>query len=282
MPVRIAVTGAGGFVGRYLIQALLATDARIVASTRTPCKLADLSGAVEVVELDLGAPPTDAFARLGRPDVLVHLAWDGLPNYHSLHHFEQELPRQYGFLKDLVEAGLAALLVSGTCFEYGMQAGRQSEDMVCQPANPYALAKHTLHRQLSFLKSKHAFNLTWARLFYTFGEGQAPSSLWSQLHAALVRGDRVFNMSGGEQLRDFVPISNVAAALAALARAGADVGAVNICSGRPRSIRSLVESWVADSGKTIALNLGYYPYPDYEPMAFWGAPEKLRSIVETT
>jgi len=275
MPVRIAVTGASGFVGRHVLKALLASDAAIVAATRTPAKLADLPDRIDVVELDIGAPQPQAFEVLSRPDVVLHLAWDGLPNYRSLHHFERELPRHYQFLKGLVEGGLPALVVTGTCFEYGMQSGPLSEETVCQPANPYALAKHTLHRQLDFLQRERAFNLTWARLFYTFGEGQAESSLWPQLRAALARGDREFNMSGGEQLRDFLPVSVVASHLAELTLKGLDAGAINICSGRPQSVRNLVEGWVADAGKTIALNLGYYPYPDYEPMAFWGDRTKL-------
>ena len=32
----------------------------------------------------------------------------------------------------------------------------------------------------------------------------------SQLETALLRGDKVFNMSGGEQLRDYLPIGTVA------------------------------------------------------------------------
>lgn len=273
------MTGASGFVGRHVLKALLGSDAAVVAATRMPAKLDDLRDRLDVVELDIGEPQPRAFELLGRPDVVLHLAWDGLPNYRSLHHFERELPQHYRFLKGLVEDGLPALVVTGTCFEYGMQAGQLSEEAVCQPANPYALAKHTLHQQLAFLQREHAFNLTWARLFYAFGEGQAGSSLWPQLRAALARGDREFNMSGGEQLRDFLPIGVVASHLAELALKGLDAGAVNVCSGRPQSIRSLVDCWVADAGKSIALNLDYYPYPDYEPMAFWGASEKLRSIL---
>ena len=46
------------------------------------------------------------------------------------------------------------------------------------------------------------------------GPGQNPKSLLAQLDAAIDRGDAVFNMSGGEQLRDYLPVSQVAADLA--------------------------------------------------------------------
>jgi hypothetical protein len=36
-----------------------------------------------------------------------------------------------------------------------------------------------------------------------------------------------------------------------------------------------VEEWIAASGSQIRPNLGHYPYPDYEPLAFWGNADKL-------
>jgi dTDP-6-deoxy-L-talose 4-dehydrogenase (NAD+) len=82
-------------------------------------------------------------------------------------------------------------------------------------------------------------------------------------------------MSGGEQLRDYLPANEVASHLVALAlRSG--VGIVNICSGAPVSVRSLVQRWIDDNRWTIRMNLGRYPYPDHEPLAFWGDAGKLR------
>jgi dTDP-6-deoxy-L-talose 4-dehydrogenase (NAD+) len=40
-----------------------------------------------------------------------------------------------------------------------------------------------------------------------------------------------------------------------------------------------VEGWIAENGWEIALNLGHYPYPDYEPMAFWGDRDRLDAIL---
>jgi len=277
--IKVGVTGATGFIGRHVVTALLNAGAAVTAGVRDPAKLCNLSRDLRTVPLDIDQP-AQAFEALGRPDVVVHLAWDGLPNYRSLHHFEEELPRQYRFLRGLVTDGLPALLVTGTCMEYGMQSGPLPETTECRPDNPYAFAKHALHRQLTFLKAQKPFNLTWARLFYTYGEGQAPTSLWPQLMAALKRGDNRFDMSGGEQLRDFLPVEVMAGHIARLALARGEVGAVNVCAGRPISVRALVERWIAESGKSIDLNLGRYPYPDWEPMAFWGCARKLDRVTK--
>ena len=220
----------------------------------------------------------DCFEQMGRPDVLIHLAWDGLPNYKSLHHFETELPKQYHFLKVMIEAGLPSLLVTGTCFEYGMQSGSLASDILTKPNNPYGYAKDALRKQLEFQQSIIPFHLTWARLFYMYGEGQPATSLYPMLKDAVAREDKVFNMSGGEQLRDYLRVGDVVDQIVRLAMENKNSGAINICSGNPISVRKLVERWLIDNSWEIELNLGYYPYPDYEPMAFWGERKNMDTV----
>ncbi len=62
------------------------------------------------------------FSYFDNPDLLIHLAWQGLPNYKSLFHFENNLPVHYSFLKNMVVNGLKNMVVTGTCFEYGIRA----------------------------------------------------------------------------------------------------------------------------------------------------------------
>jgi dTDP-6-deoxy-L-talose 4-dehydrogenase (NAD+) len=269
------VTGASGFIGRHVLVEL---ESRSVVATVVlrPSSAATLSLGKHIgARMDLQNPPPNAFELLGAPDVLIHLAWGGFPNYKSLHHFEQELPAQYRFLKELVDSGLKNLFVTGSCFEYGMQSGCLREDMETRPTNPYGLAKDTLRRQLEYLKYDQSFALTWARVFYMYGDGQAANSLLPQLKGAVERGDKVFNMSGGEQLRDYLPVTEVAKYVVSLAMGNRDDGIVNVCSGKPISVRKLVEGWIKENDWSIKLNLGHYPYPDYEPMAFWGERRKL-------
>ena len=279
MPLRVAVTGGTGFIGRHLVSALVERGATVTVASRRPAEIDIRGGDVRAVEMDVIGDPEGAYERLGRPDILFHLAWEHLRDYHNLAHFEVQLPRHYAFLKRLISDGLGCLIATGTCFEYGLRAGALDEDDPCVPVTTYGLAKLTLCRQLEHLGRRHPFAMVWARLFYAFGPGQSPGGLWSQLQAALREGAPTFNMSGGEQLRDFLPVETLATSLASLGLAGANFGIVNVCSGNPRSIRALVEDWVAQSGRKIDLNLGHYPYADYEPMASWGRPDKLERIL---
>lgn len=274
--MKVAVTGASGFVGCHVLRALARNPGvSVVAASRQPAGDWLLAG-MRHVPLDLARPSECVFEQLGRPDVLIHLAWDGLSNYLSRHHFETQLAEQYRFLHQMMASGLPSLLCAGTCFEYGMRSGELAESLPSDPSNPYGFAKDALRRELEFLAADSACQLTWARLFYMFGEGQSPGSLYAQFIAAGTAGHDEFPMSGGEQLRDYLPISEVASHLVALALKAPGSGIVNVCSGRPTSVRSLVEGWLSQHGWPMKLALGRYPYPTYEPMAFWGSDAKLK------
>src|SRR3546814_15455328 len=110
------------------------------------------------------------------------------------------------------------------------------------------------------------------------GPGQNPNSLLAQLDRAIDRGEEQFNMSGGEQLRDYLPVQVVALRLAALVSRPEHEGTFNICHGEPTSVRRLVETHIKMRQADIALNLGYYPYLTDEPMAFWGIGERFQSL----
>jgi len=230
---------------------------------------------VNFVTCDLHRTEPDPATLFGVPDILVHLAWPGLPNYKEQFHFEINLPADYRFLKNMIQAGTNHILITGTCFEYGMQNGPLSEGMFPLPATSYGLAKDTLRKFLEALQRYHPFLLQWLRLFYLYGPGQNPASLIAQLDRSIDNGEPVFNMSGGEQLRDYLPIQEAARRIGFLVNNPQCNGIINCCSGRPVSVRRLVENLLHERGADLQLNLGYYPYPDHEPMAFWGDSHKL-------
>jgi nucleoside-diphosphate-sugar epimerase len=278
--MKIAVTGASGFIGRHVTRALVEAGHDPVILLRPSSVVPPDMESLTCVRHDLGSQTDGVFQKLGSPDLLIHLAWGGLPNYRSLHHLATELPAQFQFLRAMVEAGLPKLVVTGTCFEYGMHHGPLDEKTVAQPANPYGFAKFALLNMLGMLARETPFDLTWARLFYLFGQGQAESSLYRQLHRAAAAGDAVFPMSGGEQLRDFMPIGQFRDEFVRLSLAPGGHGIVNVCCGSPVSVRSLVEQLIEENGWNIRPELGRYPYPDYEPMAFWGIRKKLEGILD--
>lgn len=272
--LKVLLTGASGFLAGHVAPRLLNQEGiQLLGVSRTEPKVT-----MPWMQVDLKDDVQSLFDSF-LPDIVIHLAWGGLPNYRSMHHIAMELPKSFEFLAHAVQAGVKRIVPIGTCFEYGMLNGQLTEHMTTVPDNPYGFAKLTLLQQLQFLKREVEFELVWPRLFYMFGEGQASSSLYSQFRAAVEANQESFDMSGGEQLRDYLPVTDVADYIVEVSIAEKELGIVNICSGSPISVRSLVEGWKDDMLAEIKLNLGHYPYPDYEPMAFWGCNQKLTSAV---
>jgi nucleoside-diphosphate-sugar epimerase len=277
--MNILVTGATGFIGRHLVQALLDRDHSVTAVARDTRKAQSIPWWSEVDFISCDIHKTDDITGvLGSPDILVHLAWAGLSDYKSPHHFERNLPADYNFIRSMVEGGVQRVLVTGTCLEYGMQRGKLAENMPTFPVTSYGQAKDSLRKLLQVLQDEIGFNLQWVRLFYSYGAFQNPNSLLAQLEQAIDNGKQIFKMSGGEQLRDYLPVEEVAERLVLLIEHPECNGIINCCKGSPVSVRRLVEQHIKRRGADISLDIGHYPYPDYEAMAFWGDSSKFDSL----
>lgn len=277
--MRIAVSGASGFLGRHVLRELHSRGLDAVALMRSARGRPAQPGVSSWVEMDISHPSPTPFDDMGRPDLFIHLAWGGLPNYQSSHHVDIELPSQLAFLSSCIRGGLKKLVVAGTCYEYGLASGELAEDTPTQPCTRYGIAKDTLRKALFALRQEHEFDLVWLRLFYLYGEGQSEKSLYRALHTAIARSARTFDMSGGEQLRDFLPITEVARIIVEIALHEDTNGIFNVCSGKPTTVRQMVESWIAASHAKITMNLGQIPYSPNEPMAFWGNRAKLDAVI---
>ena len=280
---KVLVTGATGFIGKYVVAELLRNNCAVIATAmdapQKACELWKNEVEYKQFNLDQFSQTVNYHQYFNQPEAIIHLAWEGLPNYKSLFHYEINLPRHYAFIKNMVSNGLKDVTVAGTCFEYGMQEGCLNENMPSMPANAYALAKDTLRKYLEQLQTVLPFSFKWARLFYMYGEGQNPKSLFSQLDKALECGEQTFNMSGGEQVRDYLPVTKVAEYIVKIALQEKVTGIINCCSGIPVTVKKLVQNYLKEKNKNILLNLGFYLYPDYEPMKFWGDNTKLKMIL---
>jgi len=279
--MKLLVTGATGFIGNHLVIQALRQGHQVTVITRDKSNVLnrDWGHQVGIIEVDIESPETKWPDTIASHDVLIHLAWSGLPNYQQSFHLDVVLPAHKQFLQTMIEAGIQHILVTGTCLEYGKKEGELTESMPVFPDVPYAQAKDNLRQWLVSLQKQRPFTLQWCRLFYMYGSGQHANSLLSQLEKAIENGDPVFNMSGGEQVRDYLAVETVAQYLLKVIERQECNGILNICSGEPITILELVKRFITARQSNIELNLGYYPYPDYEAMAFWGNADKLKQWI---
>ena len=266
---KVIVSGATGFIGQHLIPILLKDGYEVLAISRSQKRAETLPWFKDVKFVSYDFHSDQQITEVEGFRGLIHLAWQDLPNYDSSVHLKKNLPYSYQFIESLINKGVNQVLIAGTCFEYGLKSGAISSASTTEPTTLYATAKDTLRKKLTSLSLNKDFNLQWARIFYMFGKGQNSNSIISQLDFAIKNKQKVFRMSGGEQIRDYLPVEKAAEKLFYLYKSG-NKGIFNICSGKPISIKNLVESYIEKKNSNIIPKYGYYPYSVYEPMQFWG------------
>jgi len=280
--MHIVVSGATGFIGRSVVRAALARGHAVSALVRDAAVAKDL---LPAGDQNLALVPFGSFAELDAArlrrgdDALIHLAWTGVGKYSDPQNLILNLEPQFLFLKAMMDGGISNITVAGSCLEYGLIEGAVREDACTRPVTYYGLAKHGLCRMLDLLQNP-ALQLKWLRCFYVYGPGQRPQAVLPQLLAAIRRGDAVFNMSKGEQVRDFIHVDTLAFNTVLAAEVRENLGAVNMGSGKGTRVIDLVNETITAMNAKIGLNPGYYPYPAYEPFAFWADTEKLKATIK--
>jgi len=275
--MKIAITGATGFIGRHVRNALAKTDHDVVLVARSVERVGEKLAREEIVVADLNESRSDWFEIFLKPDAVLHLAWGGLPNYLDSYHVEIELPMQSRFLTALIDSGLKKLVVTGTCYEYGMSSGALSEDQETNPNTPYGIAKDSLRKELFELQQSKDFDLTWARIFYPYGEGQSEHSLYSQIGNCAKSGIKEFKIYNGESKLDFVPVEGVASSLLKLL-AQRGIGLINIGSAKPRLVVNFAQELVTANEWDMSLLIVQKGDRSYEAKEFWADISKMQSI----
>ena len=277
--MKVALTGGTGFIGQHVRKLLAKSSHEVSLVLRDQAKISELGANEKFVIADIREDRSDWFDYLSRPDVLLHLAWGGLPNYLDSYHFDVELPSQVKFLNNLIIGGLCQLVVTGTCYEYGLTSGALVESQETNPNTPYGIAKDLLRRELFEIQLRQNFELTWARIFYPYGDGQSEMSIYSQLRAAMTSGDQQFKMGSGKQVLDFISVEKVASTLVSLTTRCAGVGVVNIGSGEPQSVLDFVKDQIQVLGAQLEPLVGALPDRNFESQAFCADTQKLHGLL---
>ena len=162
----------------------------------------------------------------------------------------------------------------GSCLEYGIVKGKVSENNKCNPQTEYGKSKLYLLNQITKIKEKHNFKLNWMRIFYLYGDTR-DRGIWSQFLKS--KNDKsIFRMSGGQQNFDFLHINTIIKYILIVILSNKNNGIVNICSGRPKKLINLVKIW--SKKYNVKLDVGFYPYTNYESMSYWGDNNKIANI----
>ena len=213
-----------------------------------------------------------------KPQKIIFLSWPGLPNYDSSFHVSKNLPFMIYFFEELIKQGVKRIVVTGTCYEYGSISGALSENELVEPLNQYAIAKNTLRQVLQKLCHENKVSFAWARIFYPYGEYQNPNSLIPSLKRSIDNKEKFFQISSGDQIRDFIEIKQVVFYLLFLVNNSQNQGIFNIGSGNPKSVKNLVEEIVENEKSNIEIIKSDIKIRKNEPKKFWADMTKLKNL----
>ena len=141
--------------------------------------------------------------------------------------------------------------------------GTLSETSPTAPRTLYAACKLALHLVLDQMRNK-TMGVTWARLFYLYGPMEDARRLVPSVARALLAGEAAA-ISPGQQVRDFLHVEDVAAALATLGERDLD-GVFNIGSGQPITVAEVALTLGRLTGRESLVRLGARPYAPGDPM----------------
>lgn len=277
--MRVLVTGAGGFIGREVVDALAARQHVVIAADRSAKQLEPVerrTPTASLVALDLAdVAALSACLRTAAPDAIIHLAWYANPTDYLVSH---ENLASLAMTTRLVEAALAAgcrkFVAAGSCVEYRVLDRPLTEQDTAEPSTLYGACKHAASLVARALAAEAGAELAWARLFHMHGPEEHDRRLIPWVARELEAG-RAVELTDGRQVRDHLHVADIASGLVALLSPGAS-GIYNVCSGEPVTLRRVLETVGDIVGRRDLLRFGARPHRDNEAMFLAGDAARLR------
>ncbi len=237
--MRIFMTGASGFVGAPVAQALVEAGHSVTTlafdrPAEVPAGIASVAG--DLCDVSTYGPALDRMA----PELLVHLAWYLDPRDYTRARVNLDLVAGSAALVErALAAGCRRIVVSGTCSEYAPSEVTLDEDAPLHGQSLYAACKVALFHLVREQARAAGAAYCWPRLFNLYGPREAPARLVPAVIAALSSGGRA-RVSAGTQIRDYLHVEDAARALAAIALGDVE-GPINVGSGEGVAVRRVVE-----------------------------------------
>lgn len=253
----VAVTGAAGFIGGHVVDALLRAGHHVVAVDRRPAP-PHLAGSPHTDRLtylrtEITAGADELVDALGAVDAVLHLAAcpgvrDRAPDVAERRHRDNVLAT--GAVLSATPLATALVVASSSSVYGGSRSGRAChEDDVLDPRGGYAASK-ALAEELCALRRDSGGSVTVVRPFTVAGERQRPDMALATWLAAARAGKPLTLLGSTERTRDVTDVRDVVRALLALTERDPGV-TVNIGTGRPRTLAELADAVCTAVGRDV-------------------------------
>jgi nucleoside-diphosphate-sugar epimerase len=244
------VTGAAGFAGSHLVDALLSKGYNVVAITRsTPVKYLTKNPKLKIVSgdiLDYGSLQK----ALWGVDYVFHLAAiSGIEETRQMmdQAWEANTKGTLNVVRASIEANVKRVLYVSTCHVFGRQATYPiTEDQLPIPVDIYSASKLGGEMICRALMNHYPeLDVVISRAFNHFGPRQRPEWLVPNIINQALTKDQITLMGSGDPTRDFSYVGDIVNGYITLAEKGQKGEIYNLCSGIERPVEGIVHN-IAD------------------------------------
>ena len=237
----VAVTGASGFIGAYLTEALAAAGYRPLSIGRAE------TGAAGLEHRQTDYSPSSLRAALAGADSLIHLAGRRMTRADAVDDLGPFIGPNVEVIGRLVPAceacGVRRILLASTIAVYSPPSGAPyREPAALHPVNAYALSKVMAEQYLALSVRNRPLEALALRLAAVFGAGEKGTPALMTFVGHALAGRDITLTGNTEHQIDQIYVRDAAAAFVAALKAGSVHGALNIGGGRAASVREIAET----------------------------------------
>lgn len=286
---RAVVTGAAGFIGSQLTEALLAAGHPVIgidAFTRyyqPSMKRANIAivcqhPRFQLLTGDLNELDLTEVLRPG--DVVFHLA--AQPGVRSswgpgfTEYTRHNVDATQRLLEAAVRQKVARLVYASSSSVYGDAPRPMREEGPLRPVSPYGVTKLTAEQLCMAYWRSFGLPAVALRLFTVYGPRQRPEMAFHRLIEAVLDGEPVTVFGDGRQERDFTFISDVVSILLATAERAEPGSVVNVGGGSSVSLLETIAIVERLLGRQASLE--YVAAPPGDARSTEASTERLRSL----
>jgi len=255
----LLITGAGGFLGRHLVNAAVRRGESVVAVVRRsldncPILSAETLGRIRVERVDLtDAAATAELIRRVAPDRIVHLAGyaEGLPGpEHLLASFDGDLRTTVHLLAASIGRVAGRVVITGSLEE---------PEPGSPPSSPYAIAKRAGVEYALGVRDLYGLPVAVARIFMTYGPGQRERKLIPYVIDSLLTGREPELGDPGRSV-DWVHVDDVVEGLLSMTEHPGAIGdPIELGSGHGTTLGETVETIRELLGSRVAIRWNARP-----------------------
>jgi nucleoside-diphosphate-sugar epimerase len=256
--MKYLVTGAAGFIGSHLSEALQARGDEVVGldcftDYYDPSLKEENARGLDVERVDLAEAELD----FGGVDGVFHLA--GQPGARSFGDvFPDYLRRNVLATQRVFEAAVAAdvpVAWASSSSVYGdAERYPTPEDAAPRPNNPYGVTKLSCESLHDAYARSFGLSAVALRFFTVYGPRQRPDMAFTRIVNALARGERFELYGDGTQSRSFTYVADVVDAV--IRSLGATPGIYNVGGGEEATMREAIALLEEVSGRPLDVAYG--------------------------